>query len=530
MKKILNYVFIIAITFFAINSNVLASCASYTDKDSCITNKYYSCIWNETEHGNYCGTDNLQYVQCADAYDIPQQLPELTSFGINFLKIVTPIILIITSIITLVKSLMASKEDEIKKATSSLKRKIIAATLVFFVIYIVQFVIMKVADSGETDDISTCLSCFINNDCQDNLYYKVADGSTNYCIYFNSPDETNRLCDYNIKGDSEILRPEGSCNGQYIGSEFQPASIMVDGHCLDVEASDKEVLFAAEGVNSIWTAGEKYFYWDNSKRKYIEVDSNVEVITANYSGSIDRRCSSFGYYSGYQPKAVVEDGMCYSIEKTGIKTPVDVTNLLGEEVTQTQNIWKAANNKCYVWKGDKNSYEEVPCDILNQTCNGKYFEGGYQPKSIVVDGGCHELYWSNQYIYVVRDGYEAEQKVWAAGERHFYWDGSLKTYEEIPSDIYNKVGSFGFVATRFYLGPVNEESCSLRGYMNDGYMPKMVWDNGDCRTLEKTEEKATVFAVDRKTKQIIEKEQIVWKTSTGNKWVWIGTENKWSLY
>ena len=167
----------------------LGSCAYYKDETNCISNPYYSCLWVKSEYGDYCNVDNLQYVQCANAFDIPHQVPELTSFGINFLKIITPIILIVTSIITLVKALMASKEDEIKKATGTLKRRLIAAALVFFVIYIVQFVIMKVADSSETEDISTCLSCFINNDCQNNIYYKTNVGGTYTCRYLKNKVE-----------------------------------------------------------------------------------------------------------------------------------------------------------------------------------------------------------------------------------------------------------------------------------------------------------------------------------------------------
>ena len=159
------------------------SCAGYTDPDACKTNNYYACLWNETEYGNYCNVDNLLYVSCGDAFDIPHEVPELISFLVNLLKIATPIILIFVSIITMFKAIVASKEDEIKKAQSSLIKKIIAAVMVFLVIHIVQFVIMKVADSTETDNISKCLTCFLNNDCEDSIYYKTNVGGTYICTY-----------------------------------------------------------------------------------------------------------------------------------------------------------------------------------------------------------------------------------------------------------------------------------------------------------------------------------------------------------
>lgn len=148
------------------------ACSTYTEQDSCEHNKYFSCIWNETEYGSYCNTDKLLYVSCGGAFDIPDQAPELISFAVNFLKILAPIILVVMSIISLVKAISSSNEDEMKKAQKGLVRKVIAAAMVFFIISIVQFVIMKVADTAESDDISSCLSCFLNNDCENTLYYK----------------------------------------------------------------------------------------------------------------------------------------------------------------------------------------------------------------------------------------------------------------------------------------------------------------------------------------------------------------------
>lgn len=159
------------------------SCAEYTEPTSCENNQYFACIWNETEYGNYCNTDTLLYVACGDAFDIPHQVPELISFLVNLLKIVTPIILIFISIITLFKAIVASKDDEIKKAQSSLIKKIIAAVMVFFVVSIVQFVISKVADSADQGGLESCLSCFLNNECENSVYYKTNVGGTYICTY-----------------------------------------------------------------------------------------------------------------------------------------------------------------------------------------------------------------------------------------------------------------------------------------------------------------------------------------------------------
>lgn len=156
-----------------------SSCLEFSDKGTCENNKYFACVWNDTN--GYCNVDKLQYVTCGNAFDIPKEAPALTSFFVNLLKIATPIVLIVTSMITLLKALAASKEDEIKKAKSSLLKKIIASVMVFFVISIVQFVILKVADSSEAENISSCMSCFLNNDCSANTYYKTTVSGVDIC-------------------------------------------------------------------------------------------------------------------------------------------------------------------------------------------------------------------------------------------------------------------------------------------------------------------------------------------------------------
>ncbi len=166
-----------------------SSCAELQDKTSCENDRYFSCVWNEysdefkrkTGKEGYCNTDKLQYVSCGGAFDIPSQVPELTSFVVNLLKIATPIILIVVSVISLLKALAASKEDDIKKAQSSLVRRIIAAAIVFFIVSIVQFVISKVADGEDQSGVRTCANCFLNNNCEVDTYYKTYVGSTTIC-------------------------------------------------------------------------------------------------------------------------------------------------------------------------------------------------------------------------------------------------------------------------------------------------------------------------------------------------------------
>lgn len=176
-----------------------SSCINYSKKEDCTTSFNHgkvSCVWVENEDapgGGFCNVDNLLYVGCGDASDIPLKVPELISFAVNLLKIATPIILIFISIISLLKALASQKDDEIKKATSSLVKKIIAAVLVFFVIGIVQFVISKVASDKEYTGITNCFNCFLNNNCETSTYYKTVVAGEDLCTFLT--DGNPKSCD-----------------------------------------------------------------------------------------------------------------------------------------------------------------------------------------------------------------------------------------------------------------------------------------------------------------------------------------------
>ena len=88
-------------------------------------------------------------------------LPSVVSTIINILKVVIPIILVIFGMIDLLKAVIASKEDEIKKAQMTFVKRLIAAVIVFFIVMIVQLVVRFVAGDS-TDSVMGCFNCFVN--------------------------------------------------------------------------------------------------------------------------------------------------------------------------------------------------------------------------------------------------------------------------------------------------------------------------------------------------------------------------------
>lgn len=100
---------------------------------------------------------------------VPDNLFNLVATIIRIIKIVVPILLIIWGMLDFAKSVVAKKEEDIKKYQKAFISRLISAVLVFLVITIVQLVVNLLAgveqESGEeeqTADIWDCSKKFIN--------------------------------------------------------------------------------------------------------------------------------------------------------------------------------------------------------------------------------------------------------------------------------------------------------------------------------------------------------------------------------
>lgn len=96
-----------------------------------------------------------------DNFVFSGMFPYIVSTIVTIIQIVVPILLIVFGMLDLAKAVIASKEDEIKKAQMTFVKRLIAAVIVFFIIYLVQLVIRFVAGSNQ-DTIIGCFNCFIS--------------------------------------------------------------------------------------------------------------------------------------------------------------------------------------------------------------------------------------------------------------------------------------------------------------------------------------------------------------------------------
>lgn len=96
--------------------------------------------------------------------NIPSALPKVLNIVYIILQIVVPVLLVVLGTLDLFKSIIASKDDEMKKGQGMFLKRLIAAVLIFFVFSIVKIIISLVADGNENQLID-CAECFIKNEC-----------------------------------------------------------------------------------------------------------------------------------------------------------------------------------------------------------------------------------------------------------------------------------------------------------------------------------------------------------------------------
>lgn len=99
--------------------------------------------------------------------EFDSMIPNILSTVLTLIKIGIPILLVVFGMMDLGKAVMAQKEDEIKKGQQLFIKRLIAAAIVFFVVFIVQLLVGLVAPKSDdtNKNMWDCFNCLINNDC-----------------------------------------------------------------------------------------------------------------------------------------------------------------------------------------------------------------------------------------------------------------------------------------------------------------------------------------------------------------------------
>ena len=104
---------------------------------------------------------------------MPISVPRVVNVVYLIIQISVPVILVVIGLITLMKSITSSKEDDIKKAQLAFIKKLITGAIVFFVFVIMKIVVSVAADANKSADIIDCANCFLNG--TKNCNTKVSD-------------------------------------------------------------------------------------------------------------------------------------------------------------------------------------------------------------------------------------------------------------------------------------------------------------------------------------------------------------------
>ena len=114
---------------------------------------------NVTIDGNY---------SCGNGFEFMGILPYITSTVVMLIQVIVPIILIIMGMLDLGKAIVQQKEDDIKKGQATFIKRVIAAVIIFLIVAIVKLVINLVTTGETSDQITSCISCFVSGDCNEN--------------------------------------------------------------------------------------------------------------------------------------------------------------------------------------------------------------------------------------------------------------------------------------------------------------------------------------------------------------------------
>jgi hypothetical protein len=219
---------------------------------------------------------------------IDDNLAYLIHTVIVIMKIAIPVILIILGMLDFGKGVIASKEDEIKKGQQIFIKRLISAFLVFFVVTIVQTLIVLIDDKNDIDesDAWTCANMILNGEKKD----KPQENNENQKEKFEANNGTKcntktAVEDYNICIQTNTS--ERDTNKKVCGTIFESV--------------------CENEYETLWKTNEKYKDEVVNELDWYKSDiiRNIEIVKQTYyncveSGLQKELCA--GYFKGFYEK------------------------------------------------------------------------------------------------------------------------------------------------------------------------------------------------------------------------------------
>ena len=174
--------------------------------------------------------DNGQdYVACGYGVNavtgIPAFVPRLTAFAIALMRVLIPVILIITGTIEMFKSIISGNQDNIPKGKKKIIGKFVGALLAFFVISFVTNIVKLIARGDEKNVAKACFNCFLNNKCTDSEFAcqgtleakkEYIDNSSGVCSSYSESDCPTDRCHVCYRGSRKVCTElNDGCGSEY---------------------------------------------------------------------------------------------------------------------------------------------------------------------------------------------------------------------------------------------------------------------------------------------------------------------------
>ncbi len=306
----------------------------------------------------------------------------IVNIVILIIKIVVPILLILTGMITLLKTIMAGEEDSLAKAKKQLINNAIAAVVVFLIPTFVSVLVKVSLTNGEYKD---CLSN-TSNDVINQKYYDIAvdsiskaESSSKYNDYYDAITKVNEIKDIDTK--------------KALKKRLDNVKAIIDKK---IEENNKKENTNSENNGS--SSGTNSNNGSNSSNTTISDASNPGTFTPD-SGKTPN-CNKNGKYQLCSVKKGIFGSFPYydkaAPNDTSNRNSIEMdpswkkTNLVNVSTTCSNGIkynWTVHKLASSTWK----KVQEKFCQIITVGIDGIK----YKPDQIVVSGPISIRYISN---------------------------------------------------------------------------------------------------------------------------------------
>ena len=291
----------------------------------------------------------------------------IVNIAILIIKIVVPILLILTGMITLLKTIKVGEEDLLAKAKKQLVNNCIAAVVVFFIPTFVSVLVKVSLTNGEYKD---CLSN-TSSDVINQKYYDIAvdsiskaESSSKYNDYYDAVNKINEIKDIDTK--------------KSLKKRLDNVKTIIDKK---IEENNKK-----ENTNSENNGGSSE---TNSNSGTVTPDSG-KTSDCNKNGKY-QLCSAkkgiFGSFAYYDKAAVNDTSNRNSIEMDPSWKKANLVNVSTTCSNGKKYNWTVHRLASSTWK----KVQEKFCQIITVGIDGIK----YEPNQIVVSGPISIRYISN---------------------------------------------------------------------------------------------------------------------------------------